>query len=209
MTDRMVFDLVRSKSWNQLLITVTPEQVVDTMTFVGALKLAYQLLIPKTQEKERRKYGFAIVDLLFRIWETEMATSWKHYALLGHLYTVYPEYVDDHYLAYKRAMDLVDNPPPRLLIEMARCCQIPGYRRLPTIEAIEFAKQGIQDYSYVDGVKLLCEIYAERDEAQQLTYWRNVYNSIKDTNQESPPILPSYIFEEITEKDFYGTRASG
>lgn len=203
MTDRMVFDLVRSKSWNQLLITVAPEQVVDTMTFVGALKLAYQLLIPKTQEMERRNYAFAILDLLLRTGGKEWNASWKHYALLGYLYTVYPEEVDWHYLAYKRAMDAAENPPPRLLIEMARCCQIPGFRRLPTIEAIEFAKQGIQDYLYVDGVKLLCEIYAERDEGQQLTYWKNIYNSIKDTNQESPSILPPYIFEEITDADFH------
>ncbi len=209
MTEKIVFDLVRSKSWEQLIRTVPPEQVVDNMTFVGALKVAYQILIPKTQEKERRKYGFAIADLLFRIRETEMNTSWKHYALLGHLYTVYPEYVDEHYLAYKRAMDLADNPPPRLLIEMARCCQIPGFRRLPTIEALEFAKQAIQGYLFVDGVKLLCEIYAERDEGQQLAHWKDIYDSIKDTNQESHPILPRYIYEEITDADFYGTLASG
>ena len=209
MSEKMVYDLVHSKSWNQLFSTVSPEQVVDNMTFIGTLKLAHQLLIPKTQEKKRRDYAFDILYLLLKTENTEWNTSWKHYALLGHLYAMYAYDIDWRYLAYKRAMDLATNPPPRLLIEMARCCQIPGYRRLPTIEAIEFAKQAIQDYSYVDGVKLLCEIYAERDEGQQLAYWKNIYNSIKDTNQESPPILPSYIFEEITEKDFYGTRASG
>ena len=99
-------------------------------------------------------------------------------------------------------MEATDSPPPRLLIEMARCCQKLGYPRLPTIEAIDFLKDAIKEYLYTDAVELLCSIYAFREEPEELRYWKDVYNSIKGTNTLTASIDPEGIQEEIGDSDF-------
>ena len=71
------------------------------------------------------------------------------------------------YEAYKRAFERNKNPPPRLLIELARCCVCPGYPPISYDQAIDLVMEALKNASYADGISLLCNIYSLKGDKEK------------------------------------------
>jgi len=114
--------------------------------------------------------------------------------LLGSACNITGKY-DERYDAYKRAFDKLKNPPPELLIELARCCICPGHPPISYDDAIDLVNRALVDVAYSDGIGLLSHLDSLKDDKENEAYWNEI---LKNSNQAvvSASIEPKFLVEE-------------
>jgi hypothetical protein len=186
--------LVQSKRWYELVENFTQQELIRLISFRDGLRVAYHLLF--TWEDPLQSYALEIFETLRQTCCIEWNESWQYDALLGLAYYITCEH-EKRYEAYKRAFDKAKNPPPRLLIEMARCADCPGTPPISYAEAIHLVKKALQKGPFVDGFGLLRSLYGLQKDSEQESYWATILKQYWE-NPSSPSIVPEFL-----EKEYY------
>lgn len=186
--------LFENHQWEKLANSYSPIELAKSLSFKNGLRLAYQLLYNNTWEETLQEYAVKLLNEIRKNYPEDWNETWEYDALLGLAYYITRKY-DERYEAYKRAFDKTNNPPPGLLIELARCCICPGTPPISYDEAIDLVKKAIKEAPYTDGIGLLSHIYSLKNDKINEKYWVKI---LENSNQkfESPSIEPKFLVDE-------------
>lgn len=186
--------LFENRCLNELVSSYSPSEIVKSLSFRNGLSLAYRLLYNEKWDEDLQEFAIKLLYDIRKIYPEMWNESWEYDALLGVACNITRKY-DERYEAYKRAFDKTKNPPPGLLIELARCCICPGPPPISYVDAIELVLKALKNGPYADGIGLLSHIYSLKDDKKNEEYWTNILNI---SNQEfvSPPIEPKFLVDE-------------
>lgn len=188
---------IENRLWDKLTSSYSPSEIVKALSFKDGLRLAYRLLYNDGWDEYLQDYAIKLLYELREFYSKEWNKSWKYDALIGLACDITYKH-EERYEAYKRAFEKVDEPPPRLLIELARCCICPGPPPISYDQAIELVMKALKNVQYADGVSLLCNLYSLKDEDEKKNYWSNVLKNMNDSGKKfnSPSIEPKFLVEE-------------
>jgi tetratricopeptide (TPR) repeat protein len=199
MNQQHIYFLFKSKNFIELINSHSIKEIVQVLSFDDALKLAYNLLYNEKWDENLQEYAIKLLYEIRNIHQNRWNASWEHDALLG--LACYIRYKhEERYEAYKKAFDKAENPPPRLLIELARCCICPGRPPISYDEAINLIMNALKEAPYTDGISLLCNIYSLKDDKVKEIYWNNILKKI-DKNLNSPSIEPKFLVDEYLKEN--------
>jgi hypothetical protein len=191
--------LIHSKLWHQLTKEYTPQEIVQSLSFRDALRVAYRLLYNRGWDDELQNYATQLFEAIRVRHAIEWNQSWKYDAFLGLAYYHTCEH-EKRYEAYKRAFDRVETPPPQLLIEMARCADCPGSPPIDRKIAIALVKKALQQGAYIDGIGVMRTLYSAIGDKKQEAYWAKVLENA-DKKLLSPSIEPEFLGKEYFRKE--------
>lgn len=194
MNNKKIDDLFENHMWEQLARSYSPHEIAKYLSFEDGLRVAYRLLYNDLWDASLQVYAAELLSEVSKVYPKDWNKSWEYNALLGLAYYIARKY-DERYKAYKNAFDRATEPPPRLLIELARCCICPGHPPISYDDAIDLVMKAIKDAPYADGIGLLSHIYSIKEDKKNEEYWTNI---LRISNQEfvSPPIEPKFLIEE-------------
>lgn len=164
----------------------TPSNLVNLLGFQESVHMACNMLINDEWDEFLQKYAALLLEETQKKYPTLWNSSWRYDALLGYTYHIILKY-DERYLAYKRAFNKIQPPPPELLVAMARCCIAPGKPPITEEEAIVLVKQAIKTTPYIEGISLLIGLYKSIGNNKEQMHWENILSNI----QKTAPHLPS------------------
>ncbi len=193
MNKNRILALFESRSWIEIAGLYAPSEVASSLSFKNGLQVGYQLLYNQNWDESLQQYA---VELFYKIREVYLDMwdeSWEYDALLGLACYITSRH-EERYESYKRAFDKSSNPPPRLLIELARCCICPGKPPITYEQALDLVTQALKDCLYLDGVGLLCNIYSLKKEEVKKQEWLRVLE-----NSEGKPNSPCIELKFLTE----------
>jgi tetratricopeptide (TPR) repeat protein len=191
--------LFNNKHLRQLANLYPPEEVIASLSFKDGLRLAYRLLYNDKWDEDLQEYAIKLFYEIREIYPNEWNASWEYDALLGLACYIRYRY-DERYEAYQRAFDRAKNPPPRLLIELARSYICPGPPPIPYDQAINLVMTALKEAPYTDGISVLCMINSSRGDEAQKAYWSKILESA-DKTLNSPLIEPRFLVEEYFSED--------
>ena len=86
-------------------------------------------------------------------------------------------------------------PPPRLLIELARCSICPGHPPISYDHAIILVMKALNNALCTDGISVLCNLYSLKEDKKKVDYFSKI---LENLNQEfeSPSIEPPFLVED-------------
>ena len=137
----------------------SPHALARSLSFTDALCAAYRMLCNEDWDENLQEYAISFLYEIRKIRSEEWNSSWKYDALIGYACDIRYRH-EERYDAYKRAFDKAVDPPPGLLIEMARCSICPGPPPIPYDQAIDLVTKALQKGPYADGIGLLCNLYS-------------------------------------------------
>jgi tetratricopeptide (TPR) repeat protein len=191
--------LFNNKHLRQLANLYPPKEVIASLSFKDGLRLAYRLLYNKGWDEDLQEYAIKLFYEIREIYPNEWNASWEYDALLG--LACYIRYKhEERYEAYQRAFDKAENPPPRLLIELARCCICPGPPPIPYDQAINLVMTALKEAPYTDGIGVLRLLNSAKGDREQEAYWAKILESADETFN-SPLIEPQFLVEEYFSED--------
>lgn len=120
-----IITLFNNHLWGKLANSYSPIEIAKSLSFKNGLRLAYRLLYNDAWEEQLQEYAVNLLYEIRKVHQESWKESWEYDALLGLACYITLKY-DERYEAYKQAFDKTNNPPPGLLIELARCCICPG-----------------------------------------------------------------------------------
>lgn len=165
----------------------TPTNLVNTLEFDAALRLACDMLNDEEWDESLQEYATSLLEELRKKFPDKWNTTWKYDALLGYAYDIIFKY-DERYAAYKRALTKIQPPPPQLLVALAGCCIAPGKPPVTEEEAISLVKQAIATVSYIEAVELLRGLYKSKGNIKEQYYWEKVLEDIHKNGVHLPPL---------------------
>lgn len=192
--------LFQKKLLKEICLLYRPEEVAKALTFKEALITAYLLLYNKEWDSDIQNYAADLLKEIRNIYPNHWIENWEYDALLGLAYYITSQH-EERYAAYKRAFEKIQsNPPPRLLIELARCCICPGPPPISYDEGISLVMQALKQGLYTDGISVLCNLYSLKEDKVKLEYWSKI---LKNSNQnlDSPSIEPKFLVEEYLKNE--------
>lgn len=186
--------MFKNDSWHELVSSYTPSEIVKSLPFKDALRLAFKLLYNKKWDENLQEIAIILLYEIRKIYPAMWKESWKYDALLGIACNITCKH-DERYQAFKQAFERTKSPPPGLLIELARCCICPGTPPISYDEAITLVLQALKEAPYADAIGLLSHIYSLKEDKSQEEYWTTI---LKNTDQEcvTPPIEPQFLIDE-------------
>ena len=187
--------LIKTGSWQVLITSYAPEKIVQGLSFRDALRVAYRLMYNKKWDDELQDFSIQMFEAIRSIYSEEWNTSWEYDALLGLACTIRYEH-EKTYEAYKRAFDKAKDPPPRLLIELARCANCPGPPPISYDQAIELVMRALKKGPFADGFGLLTTLFWLKNDYEKETYWRRILKEA-DNEFESPSLEPQFLGDEF------------
>ncbi len=178
----------------ELIKSYSPSEIVKSLPFKSGLSLAYRLLYNEKWDEDLQETSIKLLKELHKNYPKAWDEAWENDALLGNACNITRKY-DERYEAYKRAFEKTKNPPPGLLIELARCCICPGSPPISYDNAIDLVLKALKIAPYADGIGLLSHLYSLKNDKKNEEYWTKV---LKNSNQEfvSPSIEPKFLVEE-------------
>jgi hypothetical protein len=189
-----IIQLFTKNLWTKLVI-YSPNEISSTLSFKDGLRIAYRLLYNDDWNEDFQHYA---VDLLYALryaHADDWNISWEYDAFLGLACDITYKH-DERYEAYKKAFDKCNSPPPRLLVEFARCCVCPGPPPISYDQAINLVMEAMKNQYYSDGISLLCVIYSLKGDKKQEGFWSNTLKKLPK-NANSPSIEPKFLVEEF------------
>ena len=106
------------------IVYIAPNEIVKSLSFKDSLYTAYRLLYNDSWDEDIQAFAIKLFNEIRIHYSEAWNESWEYEALLGLAYDItYRQ--DERYIAYKKAFEMVNHPPARLLIELARCCICP------------------------------------------------------------------------------------
>ena len=120
----MLQDVIRGKKWDELIQQFSPRDIMQRMTFRGAMKLASQLMFNENWDGNLHNYAARLLEFLRKNYPQDWNSSWQYDAFLGQAYDFALLY-DERFVAYKRAMEKAVQPPPALLSGYIGCRHAP------------------------------------------------------------------------------------
>ncbi len=179
--------LIEENNWKDLEANFDVKDIAKSLPFLTGIKLAYSLLYNKEWDEETQEFALHILEAIRSTHLKEWNSSWQYDGFLGLAYDICLKY-DERYEALRRALEKTKNPPPQLLIALARCCECPGKPPISYEEAIAYLTLALKDYLYVDGVGLMRKIYWFKDDIKNEQYWADILKRIENHNIESPSL---------------------
>lgn len=192
MAPKSVQNLFKEQRWEKISESYSPVQVAGALSFKDSVILSYKLLYNDMWDEQLQEYAVTLLYAIRDRHHEEWGSSWQYDAFLGKACDVTLRY-DERYEAYKRAYERANPPPPGLLIELAGCCYSPGSPPLSYDDAITLLEKAINDYPYIDGIRLLKGIYASKKDKKNEAYWAKILEDMKNTETRSPPIEPNFL----------------
>lgn len=189
--------LFKNNSWEEVATSYPVHEVVKSLSFEDGLRLAYRLLYNDQWDETFQEYAVKLLYEIREVYPKKWNNSWEYDALLGSACNITLKH-DERYQAYKKAFDNTSNPPPGLLIELARCSICPGSPPISYDDSIDLVKKALKKAPYADGIGLLSHLYSLKDDKKNEEYW---VKALKNCNQElvSPSIEPKFLVEEFLE----------
>lgn len=197
----MLLELINDQSWKDISSLYEPSEIVKNLGFKDCLRVAYHLLYNDSWDEDLQMFAVMLLEETRRAYSKEWKDSWEYDALLGLACDITSKH-EERYEAYKRAFDRVDKPPPRLLIELARCCVCPGDPPISYDRAIELVTIALKEAQYADGISLLCNIYSLKNDEIKQKYWSDVLRNLNTEGKKinSPLIDPKFLVEEYVQE---------
>lgn len=189
-----ILGTIENRLWEQLSNQHSPRILAESLSFEDGLRVAYHLLYNDKWDSDLQKYALQLFNSIREIYSEKWNKNWEYDALLGLANYITLNY-HERFEAYKRAFDKAQDPPPRLLIELARCCVCPGPPPISYEEAESLVVKALKDGPYSDGMSLLCNIYSLKNDKEKKDYWTNVLEK-SDQEFESPLIEPKFLIED-------------
>lgn len=189
-----IIHLFKDHHWLKLLDLYSTSSIIKNLSFKDGLRLAYKLLYNENWDDDLQENSIKLFQEIRKIYPQEWNNSWEYDALLGLACDITSKH-EERYEAYKRAFDRAKNPPPRLLIELARCCVCPGLPPISYDNAIQLVLKALKEAPYTDGISLLCNIYSLKNDKENQNYWSKLLEKSND-QFNSPSIEPRFLVEE-------------
>lgn len=181
----------QNKKWDKIASYPTLE-IVKNFSFKDSLRIAYMLLNNNEWEENLQEYAIKLLYEIRNFYNKEWESSWEYDALLGYACLVRYKH-EERYEAYRRAFKKCTIPPPRLLIELARCCICPGTPPISYDEAIDLIMKALKSGAYADGIGVLSNIYSIKGDEKNK---KLCLKKLEDPNQiDSPSIDPKFLQE--------------
>ncbi len=198
-------DLFKNRLYKQLIELFPLEEISKSLSFNDGLRLAYHLLYNENWDDELQYCAVELLKQLRSRYQLEWDKSWKNDALLGMGFYITSQH-EERYDCFKKSFDKCQEPPPGLLIELARCSVCPGTPPISYDKAIELVMQAISKIPYFDGINLLCNLYSLKNDNEKKLYWEKVLDALPENDKiHSPSIEPDFLvnelLQELKEKD--------
>lgn len=188
--------LINSEKWVEISQNYTPEEIAKILKFKKAIKFAHELFI-EGLPFGLQEYAIEVLEHIRKKHSEDWNSHWIYDAYLGFIYDFYCDY-DNRYLATIRAKEKISGAmPAELLVQLARCSEGPGIPPVSLDEAIEYLKEAIKDYPYVNAVGLLSYYYKEKNDLANYESWHKMWKDLKEKKfRETPPLVPDFINTE-------------
>ena len=193
---KTINDLFSNKEWEGIS-NYPPEDIVNVLGFKNGMIAAYNLLYNEKWDEYLQIFAVNLIYSLKEKYNQTWNLDWRNDAFLGQACDIVLKY-DERYQAYQQAFEKSLNPPPELLIELARCCYCPGSPPISYEQSIELLQISIKKHPYKQAACLLKSIYASKKDLKNERYWSEMLEKITDENL--PPIEPKFLVEEYLQE---------
>ena len=194
-----IAEYLTASEWRRLAQLYTPRDLARTLSFKDALCAAYRMLCNEDWDENLQEYAINFLYEIRKVYSSEWNSSWQYDAFIGYACLIRYRH-EERYMAYKRAFNKAEDPPPRLLIELARCSICPGSPPIPYNQAIDLVMRALQGGPYVDGIGLLCNLYFSKGDTQMEEHWSDVLKK-SDHSFISPSITPQFIEDDYLQEE--------
>lgn len=153
-------------------LNTNPQHFAQSLEFDEIINIACNMLHNEEWDNDLQKYAIQVLEALRKRSPNQWNATWRYDAILGYAYDVILDY-DNRYIAYKRAYDNANLPPPELLVALARCCWAPGEPPITEAEAISLAKRAVETVPYIEALELLRGLYKSVGNTKEQTHCEN------------------------------------
>ena len=133
--------------------------MVKKNNFETSIQIAKKLLYNDDWDEELQESAVELLFALKKQYPTLWSSNWIYEAFLGNACNITLRY-DERYNAYSNANNNCSNPPPKLLIELARCYICPGSPPINLERSINLLKKSIDKHPFKQAALLLSDLYA-------------------------------------------------
>ena len=191
----LIEKLFDKKEW-KALSEQSPIDIAKELGFRKAMIVAWEFLFSNVRDDILQERSVPLLYAIRDVHRSEWESCWKHDVFLATACYLTLKY-NERYEALRRAYVNTKNPPPRLLIELASCCDCPGPPPISYDEAISLLQRAIDMYPYIDAVSLLSAIYYLKDDETKKAYWSKELEELEKDGKgiTSPSIDPSFLIE--------------
>jgi hypothetical protein len=180
--NQMSYNELKQKSQSD-----SASNLVDQLGFEASILVARDMLNDEEWDAALQEYAVQLLEGARGKFPDQWNSDWKYDAFLGYAYDIVSRY-DERYVAYKRALEKANTPPPQLLVAIAGCCWMPGKPPISVNEAIELVQQAIKSVRYIEAVELLIGLYKSTGQAKEQKNWEDILEEIKDSGQHLPSL---------------------
>ncbi len=179
---------VHNSLLEKLVYQYSPSALIDRLGFSDSLRAADAIAGLDNIHLAFHYYAATVLEILRRTYPEQWSSNWKHDAYLGYIYWMIC-YSDETYIAYTRALTkAIPNPPPQLVIQIARCFHCPGDPPIRREEAYFLALKMMKDQPCLEWIDLLILISKCSCNHEEQKHWEQKRKELEGTIPKLPPI---------------------
>ncbi len=187
----LLHDIV-SRDFPLIKTKYTPQEIVHLLDFQSCMFLTdgiydYDLYNYQSLEYPR--------DLCINIKQTfplDWNKDWKNEAYLGQLYDLTWEY-EEKYACYKKAYDMLKDPPDCLLLRLAGCNSMPGEPCISDEESENYLQRAVRKKVTAEAAIMMRALYRHKKNREMEEFWDKLYSELDKNNIHTDPIMPDLL----------------
>lgn len=186
--------LAQKKQWYKLISSYTPKEICEKTSFETSMRLMDDLFYENFTNTELQEYALDLGFQIKKFFPKKWVTDWKNEAFLGNMCAILWRY-DDQYNCFKRALELVKDPPESLLLLLAGCINSPGDPPISDAESECYLLKAIEKKRTYEGALKMRALYERKGEKNLEQYWDNESDRLEKANIRSGPVVPDVLKE--------------
>lgn len=183
---------ISEKKWAILASEYSPDQICKILDFKSSMALAFDLFFSNSPIDEFQDFSVKLFMRISKSFPKEWTADWKNDAFLGNLCSITWRY-DEMYKFYKKAYDLLDDPPDSLLLLLAGCNSAPGTPPLTDQEAEVYLLEAISKKVTYEAALMMRSLARNKKDVEQEKYWNHMCQDLERENIHTEMIIPDVL----------------
>ncbi len=113
-------EIIFQQNWNEIFLNYSSKNICGILNFDEVIKLANNLFYDNFEDDTIQRFTLNLVLEAKEHFGGRWKRNWKNEVFLGHLYFRLWLY-DEQYNCYKKAYDMLSEPPEALILLLAGC----------------------------------------------------------------------------------------
>lgn len=184
--------IISQKKWNSIISDYSVKQICSELNFNESMHLANDIFFENMHDDKLQQFALNLTQEIRNHFKKEWENDWKNDIFLGHLYSILWCY-DQQYFAYKRAYDMLEDPPESLLLLLASCNTAPGTPPINDFDSEKYLMRAISKEITYEGALMMKTLYKNKGNDNQMEYWSKKCEELKKKDIHTKVMIPDVL----------------